>query len=143
MKVNGAGGLAPAAASGGPGRAVASGFSLPDVGGAADVAPTSRMANVAGVGSIDALIALQEVGGPLERRRRAVKRAGAILDVLDDIKLALLEGGVAPAALERLLGAVERQRETVDDPRLEDLLNEIEVRAVVELTKLEINAAQA
>lgn len=143
MKVNGASGLGSTAAPGGLGRAAAPGFSLPDAGAASDVTSTSRMANIAGVGSIDALIALQEVDGPMGRRRRAVKRAGVILDVLDDIKLALLDGGVEPAALERLLGAVQRQRESVDDPALEDLLDEIEVRAVVELTKLEMTAIHA
>jgi hypothetical protein len=141
MKVNGSSGAGPATAPGARERAAASGFALPGAGG--EVTAAARMANVSGIGSIDALIALQEVDGPLERRRRSVKRAGVILDVLDDIKLALLDGDVAPAALERLLGAVQRQRETVDDPRLEDLLDEIEVRAVVELTKLEMTAARA
>jgi hypothetical protein len=142
MKVNGSSGLGSAAPAGGSARA-APGFALPNAGAAADVTPTARMANISGVGSIDALIALQEVDGPLERRRRSVKRAGVILDVLDDIKLALLDGDIAPTALERLMGAVQRQRESVDDPRLEGLLDEIEVRAAVELAKLEMNAAHA
>ena len=100
-----------------------------------------RAAGPTGVGSLDALIALQEVGGPLERRRRAVRRAGAILDVLDEVKLALLEGGLPPAALERLMLAVRQERGEADEPRLRDLLDEIETRAVVELAKLEMARA--
>ena len=143
MKVNGPSGLGSTAPAGGSARAAAPGFALPNAGGASEVTPTARMATMSGVGSIDALIALQEVDGPLERRRRSVKRAGVILDVLDDIKLALLDGDVAPAALERLMGAVQRQRDSVDDPRLEGLLDEIEVRAAVELAKLEMNTTHA
>jgi hypothetical protein len=96
-----------------------------------------------GVGSIDALLALQEVGGPLERRRRAVRRAGVILDVLDEVKLALLDGGVPQAALERLVSAVRLERGSADDPRLQGLLDEIETRAAVELAKIEMSRPAA
>ena len=101
------------------------------------------MAATVGVGSIDALLALQEVGGPLERRRKAVRRAGVILDVLDEVKLALLDGGVPPAALERLMTAVRLERGGADDPRLQGLLDEIEMRAAVELAKLEMGRPAA
>jgi hypothetical protein len=140
MKVNGPSGPGPAAAPRGPGAAPASGFSL-DLAGAADAAPAARSTGVSGVGSLDALIALQEVGGPLERRRKAVRRAGQILDVLDELKLGLLEGGVAPAMLDRLLNAVRLERGQADEPRLHELLDEIETRAAVELAKLEMARA--
>jgi hypothetical protein len=104
---------------------------------------TSSAAGVGGAGSVsrvsslDALMALQEVGGPLERKRRAVGRAGVILDALDTLKLDLLEGRLSPAAVEHLMNAVRDQRSMTDDPRLEGLLDEIETRAMVELAKLE------
>lgn len=143
MKVNGPNGVGSAAAPRGAAGTAAGGFSLPDVSGAADAAPTARATSVVGVGSIDALLALQEVGGPLERRRKAVRRAGVILDVLDEVKLALLEGGVPPAALERLVAAVRLERGGADDPRLQGLLDEIETRAAVEMAKLEMARAAA
>ncbi len=90
-----------------------------------------------GVSSIGALIALQDVGGPLERRRRAVGRAGRILDVLDEVKLALIGGEVTGKDLDRLMRAVREERMATDDGPLEGLLNEIETRAAVELAKLE------
>jgi len=83
------------------------------------------------------LLALQDVGGPLERRRRAVSRAGRILDVLDDIKRGLLDGELGVADMERLRRAVRDERAGTDDPRLEGLLDEIETRAAVEIAKLE------
>lgn len=88
---------------------------------------------------VDALLALQDVGGPLERRRRAVSRAGRILDVLDEVKVALLGGELSLADLDRLSRAVREERAATDDPKLEAVLDEIELRAAVELAKLEQN----
>jgi hypothetical protein len=141
MKVNGPNGVGSAAAPRGAARAAAGGFSLPDVSGTGDAAPASRMAATVGVGSIDVLLALQEVGGPLERRRKAVRRAGVILDVLDEVKLALLDGGIPQGALERLMTAIRQERGGADEPRLQGLLDEIETRAAVELAKLEMSGA--
>ena len=86
------------------------------------------------------MLALQEVGGPTERRRKAVRRAGIILDVLDDLKIAVLDGDIAPATLGRLIEAVRQERARTGEAGLEDLLDEIETRAAVELAKLEQHA---
>ena len=96
----------------------------------------TRVAGVAPVASLDAILAMQAVGDPTERRRKAVRRAGRILDELDDVKVALLEGSLSPAALSRLVSAVREQREDTEDGALEGVLNEIETRAAVELAKL-------
>jgi len=112
-------------------------FSLPSVdsvGGASGVARTSGVVGVAG---IEALLALQDVGGPLERRKRAVGRAGRILDVLDEVKIALIDGDLSAASLDRLVRAVREERANTDDSGLEGVLNEIETRAAVEIAKLE------
>lgn len=138
MKVTGSNGLnsvsGPRAAKtqGGQGS-----FALPTVGGAAASGAAAQTAGLSGVGSLDALIALQDIGGPLERRRRAVGRAGRILDVLDELKIALLDGAMSPTSLDRLLRTVREERASTDDPRLEGVLDEIETRAAVELAKLE------
>ncbi len=137
MKVQGPSGLSPAG-GGKPGaKAGAGGFSLGAAAGTNGPAVTVRTGGVSGVASLDALLALQEMGGPLERRRKAVNRAGRILDVLDDVKIALIDGGVSPMAMDRLMRAVRAEREATDDPNLEGVLNEIETRAAVELAKLE------
>jgi hypothetical protein len=137
MKVNGTGGVG---AAGGPGRAKGpsgDGFRLPSTGAAAGATQVSRAAPVAGLMGVEALLALQDVGGPLERRRRAVNRAGRILDVLDEVKLGMLSGEVTEQDLQRLQQAVRDQREGTEDAGLENLLDEIEVRAAVEMAKLE------
>jgi hypothetical protein len=143
MKVNGPNGVGSASAPKGGAQNAAGGFALPGASAAGGAAPANRLAATVGVGSIDVLLALQEVGGPLERRRKAVRRAGVILDVLDEVKLSLLDGGVPPAALSRLMTAVRLERGGADDPRLQGLLDEIETRAAVELAKLEMAQAAA
>jgi hypothetical protein len=112
------------------------------MGEADGAAPTGGVARTASVMGVDALLALQDVGGPLERKRRAVRRAGRILDVLDEVKLALLDGGLSLGQLDRLRRAIRDERDLTDDPKLEGVLDEIELRAAVEIAKLE-QAAQA
>jgi hypothetical protein len=86
---------------------------------------------------------LQGAPDPTERRRRAVKRAGRLLDMLDEVKLAMLDGRGSGLALDRLRGAVREARDRVDDSRLAGLLDEIETRAAVELAKQDVARAAA
>ncbi len=123
--------------SGARGPAGGSSFTLPGASAAGAAPPAARAGAVAGVASLDALLALQEMGGPLERRRKAVGRAGRILDVLDDLRVAVIDGEVSGAHLEQLVKAVRDQRENTEDPGLEGILDEIEMRAAVELAKLQ------
>ena len=135
MKVSGTGNVGSAGGSRKANPAGGDGFRLstPATSGPAQVVRTT---GVTGVSSVDALLALQDVGGPLERRRRAVGRAGRILDVLDEVKVAMLSGELRQDDLERLQRAVREERAATDEPGLEGVLNEIETRAAVELAKL-------
>ncbi|HYE45393.1 MAG TPA: flagellar assembly protein FliX [Caulobacter sp.] len=137
MKVGGSSGVTPNGGTGRTRAASGGGFSLPGAGQAGAASAAARAQGMTGVASLDALLALQAAEGPLERRRRAVGRAGRILDVLDDLKLAVLDGEVSGGHLDRLLRAVRDQRQGTEDARLEALLDEIETRAAVELAKLE------
>ena len=74
----------------------------------------------------------------MERKRRAVRRAGKLLDILDSVKISLLEGGEPSAMLNQLKLAVGENRAEVDDPGLDGVLDEIETRAAVELAKQEV-----
>ena len=138
MKINGS---APssAAAARSAGRPVADGFapSAPD--GASGAAPAVRAASLATVDSLQALLALQETLSPLERRRRAVRRAGRILDALDELRLATLDPEALDGpVLQQLHAAVREARSDTDDPGLDGLLEQIEIRAAVEMAKREM-----
>ena len=136
MKVAGTGRVNASSPTRAGGRA-AGGFSVSHADGPAEAAQVGPTVGMTGVSSIDALLALQSVGGPLERRRRAMGRAGRILDVLDDVKIALLDGEVSPDALDRLVVAVREERDETEDAGLEGVLDEIEMRAAIEMAKLE------
>lgn len=88
------------------------------------------------LGRVDALLALQEVSSETEGDTRGRRRAEDLLDRLDELRLALLAGRLPPAVIERLAALVAAQRAQVRDPRLGRILDEIELRAAVELAKL-------
>jgi hypothetical protein len=107
-------------------------FRLDDAASAAKVAGVSQPAPVA---AVDALLTLQGVSEAGEGRKRAVKRADRMLDLLDDIRIGLLEGLIPRGKLESLLHVVQLRRDDVGDPRLSGVLDEVELRARVELAK--------
>jgi hypothetical protein len=80
---------------------------------------------------------LQEVDDSGERRQRSRKRGDDLLDRLDEIRHGLLIGGVPRAALQNLSELVRARRQEIADPQLQDVLDEIELRAAVELAKYE------
>jgi hypothetical protein len=87
------------------------------------------------VGGIDALIALQGVEDPVERRRRAVKHGRRALDALDELKLGLLAGTLDQAAMLRLKSVTTDLRDGSGDDNLDRVLAEIGLRVEVELAK--------
>ena len=79
---------------------------------------------------------IQEVADPTTGRSRGVRRGFDLLDQLDRLRRAIMLGSLSRAQIERLTDLVAARRDQVDDPALAELLNEIEVRAAVELAKL-------
>jgi len=87
------------------------------------------------ISTVDALIALQGVEDPTERKKRAVARGRNALDVLDALKLGLLDGSVDQSTLARLKIASEGLADTSGDTGLDAVLGEINLRVEVELAK--------
>jgi len=114
-------------------RPSGSGFALPDTSTTAETRPASAPKSVA---NIDALLALQGVEDPAERRKKAVRRGRTALDVLDDLKLGLLAGTLDNATVQRLRSAATELKDSSGDPSLDQLLAEIELRVEVELAKV-------
>lgn len=90
---------------------------------------------MSGVSSVDAILALQSVGDFTEARKQATGRAMDLLDVLDQLKLALLEGGLPKSKLVTLMNLLQTRRDDTNDAGLEAALDEVEIRAAVELAK--------
>jgi hypothetical protein len=109
------------------------GFSLPS---SRESAAGTQAGAVGHAGSLDGLLALQAEENGQERRRRQARRGQDLLDGLDRLKAALLSGRVQIAELDRIKAMLSARREASDDPRLDEILAHIELRAAVELAKL-------
>jgi hypothetical protein len=114
-------------------RTSGAGFSLPA--DAEESRGTTSSAPARQLGGIDALIALQGVEDPTERRRRAVKKGFRALDALDELKIGLLAGTLNPATLLRLKAAAGDMKTESGDSQLDQVLAEIDLRVEVELAK--------
>src|SRR5271155_4086431 len=100
MRVNGPNGTALASAPATPRRAPGGGpFTLSEPETPQASAPAVALRTV---GGIDALIALQGIEDPVERRRRAVKHGRRALDALDELKIGLLAGTLDQNTMLRL-----------------------------------------
>ncbi len=104
-----------------------------------EIAPAGEAAAVAGVGGILAAQAADPASGETpdfkERQRRA-RRGAEILDRLEDIRRGLLVGSIPKERLAALAKVVREKRDKGTDPIISQLLDEIELRAEVELAKL-------
>jgi Class II flagellar assembly regulator len=117
------------------GAAADPGFGLALAGDAAVAAgATPGTMTVAGVAG---LLSLQEVGDALGGRRRALAHGDRVLEALEELRLALLAGALPRAQILRLAHLAHDHAPRVDDPRLAEILAEIELRAAVEMAKLE------
>jgi Class II flagellar assembly regulator len=91
------------------------------------------------VTSVDALIALQGVEDPLERRKRAITQGRKALDILEGVKIGLLDGTLDNSAMGRLKSVAEGLKQSSGEEHLDAVLAEIELRVEVELAKAQRN----
>jgi Class II flagellar assembly regulator len=132
MRISGPNGTTLGSPSSSVRRTGSGGFSLPDTASATEARASSAPKPAAG---IDALLALQGIEDPLERRKRSVQRGKRALDVLDDLKIGLLSGNFDASTLSRLRDAAASLKSSSGDPGLDAVLSEIELRVEVELAK--------
>lgn len=93
------------------------------------------------IGSVDALLAAQSVEAASdEERRQARARGDDILDRLDELRHGLLAGTLTRGQIVALANLVRSRRGSIVDPKLREILDEIELRAEVEIAKLDGNA---
>jgi hypothetical protein len=103
-----------------------------DIGARATASSTGLRA----VGGIDALIALQGIEDPAERRRHAVRRGRLALDALDELKIGQLGGDLTAVTLQKLKAAAAHLKDGSGDLDLDGVLAEIELRVEVEIAKM-------
>ncbi len=89
----------------------------------------------AGASTIDSLLALQEIPGDRLSREAGARHGQALLEALDRLRFELLGGSVSQENLVRLGEMAAARKGATEDPRLDAVLEEIELRVAVELAK--------
>ena len=133
MRIYGPNGTTLGTPAGNIRRTSTSSFSLPE--DAASTAETRAAVAPKASANIDALLAMQGIEDPVERRKRSVQRGRGALDVLDDLKIGLLSGNFDASTMSRLRDAAANLKSSSGDPGLDAVLSEIELRVEVELVK--------
>ncbi|MBL8697265.1 MAG: flagellar assembly protein FliX [Alphaproteobacteria bacterium] len=108
---------------------------LEDAGATSSGAPVAGVAGATGVASI---LSLQEVDDATTGRRQAVLRAQTLLDRLDELRHGLLMGTLSRSQLGELARLVGMRRGQVQDPRLQALLDDVDLRVQVEIAKYDV-----
>jgi hypothetical protein len=132
MRIYGPNGTALANAPASARRAASGTFTLNEEEGTRSAGSTGSLRAIS---TVDALIALQGVEDPTERKKRSLAKGRNALDMLDSLKVALLDGSVNQSTLARLKVAAEGLTEESGDPGLDSVLGEIDLRVAVELAK--------
>ncbi len=102
---------------------------------------TSETAHAMGAGAIariDVLLAAQAAEDPTERaaRGRMKKRGDQILRTLDRLRIGILTGTLTVGNLVDVADVVATHRERINDPELAGILDEIDLRAQIEIAKM-------
>jgi hypothetical protein len=103
----------------------------------ADVKTAVALTGAGPIAAVDTILALQGIEDSTDSRTRSVHHGEQLLTLLDEVRDGLLAGGIPRGVLHRLALAISKRRESFVDPALQGVLDEIDLRARVELAKLE------
>jgi len=98
----------------------------------------SASTEAARVSSVDAILAIQEADDPTQSRGKRVGRqyGGDLLDNLEELRRDLLLGATDINKLGAIAQKIRSNRRMSDDAKLNEIIDEIELRAEVEIAKL-------
>lgn len=100
-------------------------------------APARATQNIA---MLDSLLALQGADDPAGRatRKRLKERGDKILQALDHVRMGMLRGNLTVGDMIDVADVVAAHREKITDPALTAVMDEIDLRAQVELAKMRV-----
>ncbi len=140
MKVQGPGPTRPTSPTKKSGKVSESGGSFDEMvsGGTQAAAETKTTQSIA---HVDALLAVQAAEDPTERaaRKRMHVRSDNVLKELDKLRMAMLNGSLTVGHMIDIADVVASHREKILDPELTDIMDEIDLRAQVELAKMRVS----
>lgn len=89
-------------------------------------------------GAINPFLALQEVSEEESKRQKSMQQGKQSLDMLDTLRREILTGQTSSKTIQRMQMQVEQIRaNTPPDPKLQEIMGDIELRLAVEAAKLE------
>ncbi len=91
--------------------------------------------------NVEALLIAQSTDDPAGRasKGRMMVRADKLLDELDKLRLNMLTGNMTVGDMIDLADVVASNREGIDDPELAAILQEIDLRAQIEIAKMRVS----
>ncbi|WNJ99082.1 flagellar assembly protein FliX [Thalassospiraceae bacterium LMO-JJ14] len=108
---------------------------LRDVSGAEE---SGQAQATGGVGPVASILAAQQTADATDHKSRGLMMnyGNDLLDRLEQIRISVLSGSVSKDRLQDLARRLRERKTTSDDPRLNDLIGEVELRVEVEIAKL-------
>jgi hypothetical protein len=102
--------------------------------------PASATTTSRSIAMVDTLLAVQAAEDPTARaaRKRARERSVSVLEELEKIRLGMLSGTLTVGHMIDIADVVASHRERISDPRLTAVMDEIDLRAQVELAKMRV-----
>ena len=99
---------------------------------------TSAATEAANISSVDSILAIQEADDQTQKRgkRLGCQYGGDLLDQLEEIRCDLLLGEIDTDKLGSIAQKMRSNRRQSDDVKLNEIIDEIELRAEVEIAKL-------
>ena len=90
------------------------------------------------IAQLDVLLAAQGVGDPTEKaaRKRSRERADNVLKELEKVRISMLSGNLTVGHMIDVADVVASHRDKIHDPLLTAIMDEIDLRAQVELAKM-------
>lgn len=93
------------------------------------------VSGVSASASIGSLLALQEVSEEDVAKKKVIQYGGDLIKSLEALRQSLLLGRVPVDVLKTLESRLKKQRQMTMDPELHAIIDDIELRAAVELAK--------
>jgi len=93
--------------------------------------------DIASASALSNLLALQEISQEDVQRKKLVQQGHNMLDSLENIRRHLLTGTMPAQALINLMREISVKKQMINDPALTEIIDDIELRAAVELAKLQ------
>ena len=125
-------------AKGSSAKKISSGESFADYLASAKADKTSNIQSMSAVATADAIFAAQTVDGEEEKqiRKKLIKKGNSLIDCLEEIRDGLLLGEFSTERLIEISRMVKQKDVPSEDEKLQEILQEIELRVEVELAKL-------